>query len=138
MELDSLAKNSLDEAVRTMPDGPITMLNLLRFRSDVQYPKGFSPTFAEPQRAYYEGYAGALREVAKSVGVENIEVVLRGKVAAGLVVGCHDAWDDVVIVRYPNYHSFRRIVESEQYSGLADPHRGAAIRDWRLIAMKTA
>ena len=133
MELNDLHSAALDAAAPRLL-GAVAMLNLVRFRPEVTYPDGFAPTKADPRSAYFEGYAGAFREVAKQVGVEGIEVLFRGPVAGGLVAAPEDRWDEVIIVRYRSFADFRRIVESEQYKRLADPHRRAAVADWRLIA----
>jgi len=136
MELNDLSPTALDTAALALPRGPVAMLNLVRFRDELGYPDGFEPRKTTPRSAYYEGYAGAFREAAKRVGVTEIEVVFRGQIAAGLVASADDRWDDALIVKYPGFDAFRKIVESREYKQLADPHRRAAVRDWRLFALQ--
>lgn len=136
MELNDLSPAALDAAVLALQPGPVAMVNLVRFRDEVAYPDEFEPRKTTPRKAYYEGYAGTFREVAKQVGVSEIEVIFRGQIAAGLVASADDSWDDVVIVKYPSFGAFRQIVESREYKQLAAPHRRAAVRDWRLFAIQ--
>ena len=75
----------------------------------------------------------AFDRVAATKGVRTRVVWLGG--AQGSVVGTpHERWDVVAIVEYPDFGSFRRITESEEYAAEAHPHRSAALEDWRLIA----
>jgi hypothetical protein len=48
-----------------------------------------------------------------------------------------DDWDQIVMVRYESFGDFRSIVESEAYVGRAQPHRLAAIANWRFFATKS-
>lgn len=57
-----------------------------------------------------------------------------GKVHAAFVGPADEAWDDVALLRYPNFAAFRAIVESAAYQENADPHRHAALADLRLLA----
>jgi hypothetical protein len=138
MEFNDLTPAALRAAASLVPNGPVTMLNLLRFRDDVIYPEGFENPKPTPRAAYYEGYAGAFREVAKGLEILDIELIFRGGIAAALVASPDDRWDDVVLVRYRNFDSLRTILESPDYKRLADPHRRAAVRDWRFYAMPVA
>ena len=55
-----------------------------------------------------------------------------------IVAPADEQWDDVAIVGYPGLAAFRTLVESEAYKKEADPHRSAALADWRLIATSKA
>ena len=41
-------------------------------------------------------------------------------------------------MEYPSFDAFRTLVESDAYKTKADPHRSAALADWRLIATSKA
>ena len=138
MEFNNLTSAALRAAASFVPEGPVTMLNLVRFRDDVSYPEGFVDRKPTPRAAYYEGYAGAFREVARGLGILDIELIFRGGIAAALVASPEDRWDDVVLVRYRSFDTLRMILESSDYKRLADPHRRAAVRDWRFYAMPGA
>jgi uncharacterized protein (DUF1330 family) len=134
MELSELTSAALDAASPVLGTGPVTMVNLVRFRPEVDYPAGFDGARTDPRSGYFDGYAGAFRIVARDVGVHSVEVLFRGRVAAGLVTAPEDRWDEVVIVRYGSFEDFRNIVESPRYKTLAEPHRRAAVANWRLFA----
>ncbi|WP_434419483.1 hypothetical protein [Nannocystis pusilla] len=65
---------------------------------------------------------------------EAVELAWFGGVLCGLVAPADERWDELAIVRYQDFASFRRIVESARYELEALPHRRAALDDWRLLA----
>lgn len=99
-------------------DGPVSMLNLLRFVPD------------GGRESYADYGAGVLPLLAK-IGAE---VVWQGA-ADSVVIGDDDAdaWDLVVIVRYPSRAAFLSMATSEEYAAIAG-HRTAALADSRLVA----
>lgn len=135
MQINELSVTALDAARRVVGDGPVAMLNLLWFRGEPLYAEGFAQPKATARSAYYEGYAGIFREVAASLGIP-VELVYAGRRLHGLLATEDDDWDDVVIVRYRSLADLQRIVESADYLDRADPHRRAAIADWRFIATR--
>lgn len=46
-----------------------------------------------------------------------------------------ELWDDVVLVEYGNFATFRTVVGSPEYERDAAPHRRAGLENWRFIAM---
>ena len=134
MLLNDLTTAAMDDAAPAIGNGPVTMVNLLWFRDAPGYEPGFAEAKPDVRSAYYEGYAGAFVAVAKELGVEGVEIVFVGSRKDGLVAGPDDDWDDIVILRYPSFADFRRIVESDQYLRQANPHRVASIAYWRLTA----
>ena len=66
--------------------------------------------------------------------IPGIQVLFLGAVHAGIVIGPEEIWDEVALVEYPSLEAFRSIVESQDYHAEADPHRKAALENWRLIA----
>ncbi len=114
---------SLDQiTARLPPNAPVHMLNLLRFRADGR------------REGYFGAYVGAFRAIAADLGIDGIEPIWTGTVAGFVAGPQEEAWDTVLIVRYPSLRAFRSIVESERYREEALPHRLAAVVDWRLIA----
>ncbi|RBY88415.1 DUF1330 domain-containing protein [Blastococcus sp. TF02A-26] len=81
------------------PGGPVVMLNLLRF--------------AEGGRESYARYAAALRETF--LGRYGAEVVYAGDGATPLVAEEGQAWDAVLLVRYPSREAFSRMVADPEY-----------------------
>ena len=109
---------------------PLFMVNLLRYNAQADYQGGgFAP--CSGREAYFTRYVPAFSEVAEGTGIKPFWV---GNALAGIVGPADEAWDDVAIVEYPSFDAFRTLVESEAYKVKADPHRRAALADWRLIA----
>lgn len=136
MRLNDLTPASLDAAAPALDDDAVTMVNLLWFNDEATYPSGFEGAKPDARSAYYQGYADAFNAIAADLGVSGVELVLRAGRIAGLVAEPDEDWDDMVAVRYRSLADFRRIVESDSYKRLADPHRRAAIANWRLIATR--
>jgi uncharacterized protein (DUF1330 family) len=80
-------------------DGPVFMLNLLRF--------------AESGRESYDRYARHLSEtfLPRYGG----EVIYAGDGSTALVADDGQAWDAVLIVRYPDRAAFSRMVADPEY-----------------------
>jgi hypothetical protein len=114
---------TLDRLAATLDrDAPVVMLNLLRFDP------------AGGQARYFGDYVPAFRRIAAALGIEGIAPLWSGAVAAPLAAPAGEAWDAVVLVRYPRLADFAAIVASAAYRRDAAPHREAALHDWRLIA----
>ncbi len=103
----------LKEFVAVDTDGPVVMLNLLRF--------------ADGGRESYERYAAALRETF--LPQYGGEVLYAGDGGPALVAEDGQAWDAVVLVRYPSRTAFSRMV--------ADPAYQEVTR-WRTVALREA
>lgn len=112
-------------------DQPIFMVNLLRYNDQARYEDGTSLVPCTGREAYFERYVPAFGELAQGTGIRPFWV---GHALAGIVAPAGEAWDDVAIVEYPSFEAFRTLVESDAYKADADPHRRAALADWRLIA----
>jgi hypothetical protein len=110
---------------------PVYMVNLLRYRERAEYAGGSEFQPCSGREAYTQRYVPAFRALAAPGGVK---VFWLGAVLAGVVVSSGEQWDDIGIVEYPAFAAFQRIVESPDYRAEAEPHRKAALADWRLIA----
>jgi uncharacterized protein (DUF1330 family) len=84
------------------PGGPVVMLNLLRFRRDD--PDG--------GRASYAAYLAHFRTHAEPRGAE---VVYLGEGSSALVAEDGQAWDAVLLVRYPSRQAFSDMVSDPAY-----------------------
>jgi uncharacterized protein (DUF1330 family) len=98
------------------PGGPVVMLNLLRFK--------------EGGRSSYEEYARAVVPFLAKVGGE---VVYAGDGSTALVAEQGQAWDAVLLVRYPSRAAFLRMVTDPGYQQLTHL-RTAALREAVLQA----
>nr|WP_249797812.1 hypothetical protein [Bradyrhizobium sp. 199] len=112
-------------------DQPIFMLNLLRYRDEALYRANRELPSCSGREAYYTRYVPAFRKLALNQGVVPNWL---GSVGAVLVGAEGEGWHDAAIVRYPDFPTFQRIVLSADYRRDAEPHRLAALADWRLIA----
>ena len=110
--------------------GQIYMVNLVRYRPEATYPEGFDLPPCSGREAYFHRYAPAFGQVAQG---EDYSVFWVGNVRGVLVGTDGEAWDDIVIVRYADFATLRRILESTGYEKTAAPHRRAALADWKFI-----
>ncbi|MFQ5698215.1 MAG: DUF1330 domain-containing protein [Myxococcota bacterium] len=110
-------------------DGPIIMINLLRYRERAAYPEGFD---AEPcsGREAYARYSAVAMQTLAGVGARPLWL---GAVQATVIAPQGESWDDAILVEYPSRKAFVDMVTSEKYQSGA-PHRTAALEDSRLIA----
>lgn len=118
-------------ALTVIPDGqPVVMLNMLRYRTDAEYPAegGFEPCGG--RKAYQRYSREALRFVAGVGG----NVVWRGSAQAALIAPPGERWDDVLLVRYPSKQAFLDMISNPGYQAVV-VHRTAALEDSRLVAM---
>lgn len=133
--------NELDPAVlraahAAIGDGPVVMVNLLWFHPSPRYPAGFTKAQPGSREAYYQGYAGAIRSVAAELGIE-MQLVYAGDRLNSLLAGPDEDWDDIVMVRYASVDDLRRIVEHDAYRESAQPHRLAAVANWRFFVTRS-
>ncbi|CAM8655249.1 Domain of unknown function DUF1330 [Comamonadaceae bacterium] len=116
---------------KTAPDEPVTMLNLLRFKAQAEYAADRQETPCSGREAYSRYAAHALKSVQAAGGI----VVWQGRACHALVAPTSEAWDDVLLVKYPNAAAFMNMVRSPAYQAFVH-HRSAALADARLIAMQ--
>ncbi len=110
-------------------DGPIVMINLLRYREEAAYEEGFAAapcTGAEAYGRYSEG-------VTPLLGRAGARPIWIGLVRSALIAEAGEEWDNAILVEYPSRKAFVEMVSSPEYQAIA-PHRTAALADSRLIA----
>lgn len=90
--------------------GPVVMLNLLRFK--------------EGGRKSYEEYGRAIQPFLEKVGGK---VVYAGDGSTALVAEPGQAWDAVLLVRYPTRRSFSEMVADPAYQAGASRRSGALV-----------
>lgn len=114
------------------PDGPVQMVNLLKFRVQASYPEGSD----EPRRTGAEAYA--LYEHAFSLAVRAVseaEILFNGDVGQIFIGPLDDPstdWDRVLIVRYPSRQHFLAMMRDDTYRS-ALLHRYAALERTVLL-----
>ena len=103
------------------PDGPIVMVNLLKFRPRAQYPDGRDEHLTG--REAYNRYAVEVVKLLEGVGGR---VVFSGDVTY-LTLGRADAmWDEVALAQYPNRAAMLRMSMSPEWQAIA-VHRAAGL-----------
>ena len=117
-------------AFSALPDeGPIVMVNLLRFRAradGIDAADGISGVEA------YARYGAAVQPFLERVGGE----VLQALGAEAVMVGpAEPEWDMVFAVRYPSKAAFMEMISDPGYLEIHG-HRAAALADSRLIACR--
>jgi hypothetical protein len=132
MPFTAIKPEDITAAAAVIPQNtPVYMVNLLRYRERAEYAGGSELQPCSGREAYTQRYVPAFRALAAPGGVK---VFWLGAVLSGVVVPAGERWDDIGIVEYPAFAAFQRIVESPDYRAQAEPHRKAALADWRLIA----
>jgi uncharacterized protein (DUF1330 family) len=97
-------ERELDALLADDPGGPVVMLNLLRFRPD-------------GGRESYQRYAEAL---GQSVNARyGLSVEYLGDGGRALVAEDGQAWDMVVLVRYPDRQAFAAMIRDPDYQAVA-------------------
>ena len=104
------------EAFLALPDGPVLMVNLLKFTPD-----GGAEEYAK--------YIAGVRPILQSIGAR---IVVSGE-AATCLIGNGD-WDMVAIVEYPSPAAFFQMVNSDAYLAVHD-HRKAGLEGQVLYAV---
>jgi uncharacterized protein (DUF1330 family) len=110
-------------------DGPVVMLNLLKFRDHAVYPDGRATDLTGRQA--YDRYAAPMQKVIEGGGGR----VLFGGNVASLVIGeVDDLWDACVLVEYPSAAAFAAIVTSPEVAEIG-VHRAAGLEGQLLIRL---
>ena len=110
--------NSLDASL------PVVMVNLLRFRKHADYADGTQRSGTEA----YKLYSAHTLKLVKKVGGE---LVYFGEIHGMLIAPEGEHWDQVLLVRYPDFSAFVSMIKSDEYQKISH-HRTAALHDSRL------
>lgn len=109
-------------------EGPVQMLNLLRFRDTAAYDDGTVATGAEAYRAY----ARESGPIFTRLGGRQIWL---GRPELTLIGPADELWDLAFIAEYPAVDAFVAMLRDPDYRK-AVRHRQAAVLDSRLIRLK--
>jgi uncharacterized protein (DUF1330 family) len=107
----------------TMPNiepgqGPVLMLNMIRFRD---------------KKIYLEQYIPAFNRVVQQLGIEGVTVKLVSEIMANIVADEGEQWDEIVLVEYPSAEAFITIAQSDVYRQIANPLREAGTAELKLF-----
>jgi uncharacterized protein (DUF1330 family) len=103
------------------PDGPIVMVNLLKFRARAQYPDGSEPELSG--REAYLRYAVAVEALVRGVGGR---VLYAGEVTFLMLGQVEQLWDEIALAEYPNRAALLRMAMSPECQAIAH-HRDAGL-----------
>src|SRR3972149_1620953 len=118
------AREQIMRLAESNEDGPVVMLNLLKFAK-------MAGDAADTGAESYETYGEKMREIMAERG---IRLLWRGR-ADSVVIGDDDAdgWDMVLLVQYPSRKAFLEMGASKEYTKVGE-HRTAALVAARLVA----
>ncbi|MBS8225047.1 DUF1330 domain-containing protein [Vannielia litorea] len=116
--------------VRRNPQGPLVMVNLLRFRAQADYAQ--APGLGGAGRSGREAYGlyeAAIQPLLEASGGE----VLFDGVGGGWFIGPEaERWDRVLMVRQASLEAFFAFAQMPE-AQVAAAHRRAALEDSRLL-----
>jgi uncharacterized protein (DUF1330 family) len=108
--------------------GPVEMINMLRYREHADYGSGSAHSPCSGREAYLR-YGLAVQAFLDRAGAN---IVWHGTPRLMFIGPQDKAWDDVLIVRYPDLRAFTTMITDPAYLEIA-VHRTAALEDSRLI-----
>ena len=111
----------IEEAIKPGPDGPIFMVNLLKFKDRAEYADGRETDLTGKQayQLYGAGVAGLLPDYgARIYFMADITYLQLGQV--------EELWDEVAIAVYPDRNALLRMTQSKEWQALS-VHREAGL-----------
>ncbi|MGI9601062.1 MAG: DUF1330 domain-containing protein [Acidimicrobiales bacterium] len=120
---------SIAALIEAHGDGPVQMINLLKFRAVADYPEGHPFAGSTGAEAYNRYGEVAITNVAGLGG----RLVLAGAVDGSVIGDPDDDWDQVAVVEYPDVGAFLALADTDGYIE-ATEHRTAGLERTRLIA----
>ena len=111
-------------------EGPIEMLNLIRYRDQAAYEDGRAATGREA----YAAYSRASQPIFERVGGRQLWV---GLPELMLIGPAEEQWDLAFIAAYPSGAAFVEMVRDPDYRE-AVKYRTAAVADSRLLRLRPA
>ncbi len=103
------------------PDGPIVMVNLLKFKEKAEYADGRETDLSG--REAYMIYAAAVSDLLKQFGGR---VLFAGDVTHLMIGKVEELWDEVALAEYPNRAALVAMARSEGM-GEISVHRSAGL-----------
>ena len=119
----------LDWLVNSDYEGLFQMVNLLKFRSQAEYPEDYEGERGTGLDAQ-QRYAQAMLPLVKELGVRS---VVRNRVVGTAVwLGENEDWDMVTVMYYPSRAAFVKMVTSQTFLN-AEIHKRAALEQNRTV-----
>ena len=111
----------LSEMMEPGPDGPIYMVNLLRFKDTAEYEDGRDTDLTG--REAYNLYGQAVSQIIQDY---DGEIMFVGDVTFLSLGQVEDLWDEVAIAKYPNRGALLAMSSSAEWQAAA-VHRTAGL-----------
>ena len=125
MEVENEVMPSSPERIKQMmeegPEGPIYMINLLKFKEKAEYEDG-----RETDLTGYQAYQLYAREVVKLLAEFGGEGFFAGDVTFLALGQVEDLWDEVAIAMYPKRADLFRMSSSKAWQEIS-VHRTAGL-----------
>ena len=102
-------------------EGPVCMVNLLKFREKAAYPDG-----RDPELSGREAYMRYGQEMIKLVEASGGRFIFGAEVNSLLLGAVEQLWDEVGIVEYPSAEALVEIASSEAFRKI-EVHRVAGL-----------
>ena len=103
------------------PEGPISMVNLLKFRDKASYEDG-----RESELTGAEAYAIYSKGVTKTLSKVGGEIIFSGEVNRLMLGEVEELWDSVAIAQYPSRAAMLEMMQLPEYQEIA-VHRAAGL-----------
>jgi len=111
----------IQEMMAAGPEGPIYMVNLLKFKEKAEYEDG-----RETDLTGYEAYQIYAKEVVKLLAKFGGKGVFAGEVTFLALGQVEELWDEVAIAMYPTRSDLFRMSTSKEWQAIA-VHRAAGL-----------
>jgi uncharacterized protein (DUF1330 family) len=103
------------------PDGPISMVNLLKFKEKASYDDG-----RETDLTGAEAYAIYSRGVMKTLAKVGGKLVFSGEVSRLMLGEVEELWDSIAIAQYPSRAAMLEMMQLPEYQEIS-VHRSAGL-----------
>jgi uncharacterized protein (DUF1330 family) len=120
-QLFPTGKDQIEKMMQPGPDGPIVMVNLLKFRDKAEYEDGRETDLTG--REAYMLYGAAVAELITEYGGR---IVFAGDVTHLTIGEVEELWDEVALAEYPNRGALVAMSTSEEFAKIA-AHRSAGL-----------
>lgn len=120
-EVMPTSKERIAEMMEPGPDGPISMVNLLKFKDHAEYEDGRATELSG--REAYQIYG---REVSKLIRDYGGEITFVGDVTFLALGQVEELWDEVAIATYPSRAALFQMSTSPEWQAIG-VHRAAGL-----------
>ncbi len=114
-------KDQIEKMMEPGPDGPIVMVNLLKFRDKAEYEDGRETDLTG--REAYMLYGAAVSQLITEYGGR---IIFAGDVTNLTIGEVEELWDEVALAEYPNRGALVAMSTSEEFAKIA-AHRTAGL-----------